>query len=180
MMPAPACEQGNPGGVNRATGRTHKHTTRAPPNDHAKCWRTGSSPAVSPRVSRGVRCSPHGIPEYYIANMGSPPIRHHLARHDGRRELHRTSAAAPPVRHTADTTISRHHGSGTAVPSYTEQHPFPGTAYPLQPGSSQTSSSRQTTESSSKRSAATSRSCSASSRPPTSRSMMSLRNFSNP
>ena len=31
--------------------------------------------------------------------MGSPPIRHHLARHDGRRGLHRTSAAAPPVRH---------------------------------------------------------------------------------
>ena len=34
------------------------------------CWRTGSSPAVSPRVSRGMRCSPHGIPEYDIANDG--------------------------------------------------------------------------------------------------------------
>ena len=32
----------------------------------------GVPPAVSPRVSRGVRCTPHGIPEYDIANDGFP------------------------------------------------------------------------------------------------------------
>jgi len=31
--------------------------------------------------------------------MGSPPIRHHLARHDGRRRGHHRTSAAAPVRH---------------------------------------------------------------------------------
>ena len=35
------------------------------------CWRT-PPPAVSPRVSRGVRCSPHGILQYDIGNDRFP------------------------------------------------------------------------------------------------------------
>ena len=70
-------------------------------------------PVVSPRVSRGVRCVPHGVPEYEydIDNDAfSADFVHHLARHDGRRGLHRTSAAAPQLRHhSADTTTSPPH-----------------------------------------------------------------------
>jgi len=65
----------------------------------------GIPPAVSPRVSRGVHCTLHSIPEYDIANDGfpadsAPPRPPRQPTRTPARQHHQSDT-------TADTTISR-------------------------------------------------------------------------